>query len=71
MRFDGRPSVVATAYALILKQHAAWRPLDAKRAAEALEALRRVWPDFVAIAEDEYNQTVSAEGGMIWTSRKS
>lgn len=66
-----RPSVVSTAYALVLKYHAGRRYLgagkyavndDAKRAAEALAALQRVWPDFVAFAEDEYDQKVSAEG---------
>ena len=71
---DDAPSVVATACALILKYHAGRRYLgagkyavndDAKRAAEALGALQRVWPQFVAIAEDEYDQTVSAEGGTV------
>tara|TARA_R100001594_G_scaffold49323_1_gene82243 strand:+ start:112 stop:351 length:240 start_codon:yes stop_codon:yes gene_type:complete len=62
-----RPSVVSTAYALVLKYHAGRRYLgdgkyavsdDAERAAEALSALQRVWPDFVAIAEDEHDLTV-------------
>ena len=66
-----RPSVVSTAYALILKYHAGRRYIgpgkyavseDAKRAAEALGALQRVWPQSVAFAEDEHNQKVSAEG---------
>mgnify|MGYP005824221605 FL=1 len=66
LRNWARPSVVSTAYALILKYHAGRRYIgdgkyavsdDAKRAAAALGALQRVWPQFVAFAEEEHDQS--------------
>jgi hypothetical protein len=62
-------TVISTAYALLLKYDAGRTYLgagnyavteDASRAADALEALQRVWPHLVAVAVDQHEQDFSA-----------
>jgi hypothetical protein len=58
--------IVTTAYTLLLKYAAGRTHLgagnyavteDASRAADALEALRRVWPHLVAVAVDRHTNS--------------